>query len=306
MIGFFAKSLWLIVFILYTTTVEGYELCLQSDAKKQPLVFDSVSVIYPSATCGQDGLGELFQSPRKIYTTCSDSKKSLKCKRVNKSITLRDPKNDEKDCTAYKIGFKIPALPKPYFHRVYVVCWDKRDNHPKWVKNIINPNVVADTCKEDKLIDTAIRAKFRFSKMIFGEDYNPKIFFTIAHQKKEGLVKDRGDDFYTRGHLAPAGDFFLAAERWATFSLENAIPQRRSHNNGEWKKIEYIARHINNAHEVETGPIFFNTTHRRYLDSKHNMIPIPDALYKVVYNKNGDIIFRTMSTMENKGNVNKL
>nr|AKS10610.1 wsv191-like protein [Metopaulias depressus WSSV-like virus] len=288
----------LILFLLCvspSTTTNGYELCLQSDGKKQPLVFDSEKVIYPSATCGKDRSGELFQSPRKLYTTCNGDKNPVKCKQVNKSITLRDPDNDGKDCTAYKTGFKIPASPKPYFHTVYVVCWDKTDNHPKWVRNIINPSAVDAKYKEEKLIDTAVRTKFRFSKNIFG-DYNPRPYFSVIHQRKEGLVRERGD-FYARGHLAPAADFFLAAEKWATFSLENAVPQWQSHNNGEWKDIEFSARHTKNAHMAETGPIFLNVTHRRYLDTEHKMIPVPDALYKVVYNKKGDVILKKQSAM---------
>ena len=214
---------------------------------------------------------------------------------MNKSITVRDPKNDDKDCTAFKTGFMIPASPKPYFHTVYIVCWNKIDNHPKWVRNIINPSIVNDKYEDEKLIDTAIRAKFRFSKNIFG-DYNPKPYFSVTHQKKEGLVKENGD-FYARGHLAPAADFFLASERWATFSLENAVPQWQSHNSGEWKEIEFCARHTKNAHMVETGPIFLNVTCRRYLDTEHKMIPIPDALYKVVYNQKGDVIFKKTSAV---------
>nr|BDV50161.1 MAG: wsv191-like protein [Chiromantes dehaani nimavirus] len=282
--------------LLLVCVSSGYELCLRSDGKKQPLVFDSEAVIYPSATCGKDGSGELFQSPRKIYTTCNGDKNTMKCKRVNKSITLRDPKNDDKDCSAYKIGFNIPASPKPYFHTVYVVCWDKTDNHPKWVRNIINPSAVTKKYEEKKLIDTGVRAKFRFSKIIF-DNYNPKPYFSDVYQKKKGLIKGGGGDFYARGHLAPAADFFLAAERWATFSLENAVPQWQSHNSGEWKDIEFSARHIKNAHMAETGPIFFNATNRRYLDMEHNMIPIPDALYKVVYNKKGDVILNKQSAM---------
>lgn len=290
------------ILFLLCTSIKGYELCLQSDGKKQPLVFDSAKVIYPSSTCGKNGSGELFQSPRKLYTTCNGDKNTVKCKRVNKSITLRDPKNDDNDCTAYKTGFQIPASPKPYFHTVYVVCWDKTDNHPKWVKNIINPNAVAE---KEKLVDTAVRTKFRFSKIIFGGDYNPKPYFSVAHQIKEGLVRERGD-FYSRGHLAPAADFFLAAERWATFSLENAVPQWQSHNNGVWKDIEFSARHTKNAHVAETGPIFFNVTHRRYLDTEHNMIPVPDALYKVIYDEKGDVIFKAQSAMVSSCNSPRL
>lgn len=285
----------LVLFLLCVFAIEGYELCLRSDGKKQPLVFDSQEVIYPSATCGKDGSGELFRSPRKLYTTCNGDKNTVKCKQVNKAITLRDPMNDDKDCTAYKIGFKIPASPKPYFHTVYVVCWDKTDSHPKWVRNTINPGAVAKKYEEEKLIDAGIRAKFRFSKIIFGRDYNPKLYFSEAYQRKEGLVGEKGD-FYARGHLAPAADFFLAAERWATYSLENVVPQWQSHNNGDWKDIEFNARHVKNAHVAETGPIFFNNT-RRYLDMEHNMIPIPDALYKVVFDKKGGIVLKTQSAM---------
>ena len=316
--------------LIFMSKVFGHEICLSSDGKKQPLVFDSHNVIYPSATCGQGGSGELFQSVKRLQVACigtnnnvvsydgiqtlapgstamyvpialSDGGARISCLSVNKATVIRDPESDvDGQCRAFKTGFNVPNLFAPFFHTVFTVCWNETYQHPMWVRNPINPGTVSETSVEEELVDTAVRAKFRFSRTIFGRDYNPKRYYSIAHQRAAGLIHTAtGSDFYARGHLAPAGDFFLAAERWATFSLENAVPQLQSHNNGAWKEIETEARHIKQAYVAETGPLYrcVDGIYHEYLDTDHNLIPIPIALYKIVYNKQGKELYRGKSKM---------
>lgn len=298
--------------ILYTTsTYLGGEgaVCLTSDDKKQPIVFDveEKTVVYPSASCNRGG--ELFEGKR-LGVLCTGrlnkllgaranvvsegnvpyyhlrrGVNKLACERVNKAVTLRDASNDERNCLAYKIGFKMPrGVP---FHTVYTVCWDDSDKHPVWVRNVINPAMREDD--DAGLIDAGIRTRFKFSPVIFGKDYNPRAYFSVKHQTKVGLRAGGHGDFMARGHLAPAGDFFLACERWATFSLENAVPQWQTHNNGAWKDIENRARHTKGAYLAETGPLY--VTPSPHLDPVNNLLPVPDSMYKKVWNKHGALLF---------------
>ena len=320
----------IIIALLICLTPEafGHEICLNSDGKKQPLVFDSHKVIYPSAICGQGGRGELFQSDaEKMYVACIGSNNNVisvnddgreaalltpgstalnvlpgtnfSCSSVNKATVVRDRENDvDGHCRAFKTGFDVPVPFAPFFHTVFTVCWNDTDQHPKWVRNPINPNVVSEISIDEDLIDTGIRGKFRFSKAVFGKDYNPRKYYSVSYQKKVGLINTTaGSDFYARGHLAPAGDFFLAAERWATFSLENVVPQWQSHNSGAWKEIETKARRVKDAYMAETGPIYNSSAEKKFLDTDNNLLPIPDELYKIVYDKNGKELYREKSKM---------
>ena len=281
--------------------VPGTEkICITSDGKRQPVIFDAATekIVYPSGTCGPDDSGEIFSGDN-LYMVCIGSGNSLEeevktCTRVSRATVERYPTNDERGCKGYRTGLKIPATNESdaFFHTIFEVCWDSTDDHPRWVKNRLNPRVATD---HDDLVDTAIRARFRFTPQIFDSGkgmYNPRRYFSVASQRKERLlVEGEGcTDFYSRGHLAPAGDFFLAVERWATFSLENAVPQWQTHNNGEWKEIEDRARRLKNAFEAETGPIFYQGSYRVYLDPDRQRLPVPDALYKKVYDEGGNVL----------------
>lgn len=97
----------------------------------------------------------------------------------------------------------------------------------------------------------------------------------------------------SRGHLAPAGDFLLAAERWATFQLSNVVPQPQTHNNGEWKEIEdYVRTKIDKKaiKHVETGPLFDDKTEK--LDG---IIPVPKGMYKKVIGRNNKTLYQVQS-----------
>nr|BDT62648.1 MAG: wsv191-like protein [Metapenaeus ensis nimavirus]GBG35468.1 wsv191-like protein [Metapenaeus ensis nimavirus] len=302
------------------------EVCLSSDGKNQPLVFDSLGVVYPSAPCGLNGKGELFQGHNELFLACIgrgnmlllgdetiektssvaslrkkmmvDSNESVRasCLRVNQAVIERIPHGDENgECIAYRVGFRLPIATTSVFHTVYVICWVQSDNHPKWVKHVINPSM-ADGEDKWSLVDTAIRTNFRFSPMVFGTNFIPGKYFTVAHQRKVGLLNSSGGDFIARGHLAPAGDFMLACERHATFRLENAVPQWQSHNNGKWKEVERRARLVRNAFLVETGPVFRDDSPRRlFLNPKERFLPVPDSLYKILYDENGDVVFREIA-----------
>ena len=288
-------------------------ICLTSDSTKQPIVIDTEekTVVYPSAKCGGGEKGEQFVG-KKLAVICTgrsnrlldaqsnavsvgnvpyDDLKTgvneLQCERVNEAITIRDKENDDpiRNCTAFRSGFELPrGVP---FHTVFTVCWDPKDMHPVWVRNKINPAVAEED--DDDLIDAGIRTRFRFSRLVFGDDYNPRKYFTVQHQRDEGMLVDAHGDFMARGHLAPVGDFFLACERWATFSLENVVPQWQTHNNGAWKDIENKARHLNGAFLVETGPTYVAPSN--HLDRVNHLLPVPYSLYKKVWDKHGNLLY---------------
>ena len=57
--------------------------------------------------------------------------------------------------------------------------------------------------------------------------------------------------FFSRGHLAPDGDFIDAASQDATYYYINAAPQWQSFNNGNWKAVETSVRNLAAQRKVD-------------------------------------------------------
>jgi endonuclease G, mitochondrial len=87
---------------------------------------------------------------------------------------------------------------------------------------------------------------------------------------------------FDRGHLAPAGDASNQKEMIESFFLTNAVPQSPKLNRGEWRKLEKRIR------EKAKDPVYV-ITGALYEITMPGMItvPVPNALYKIVYFKSG-------------------
>ncbi len=90
---------------------------------------------------------------------------------------------------------------------------------------------------------------------------------------------------YDRGHMAPDADSWNQASEYDTFVLSNMIPQAPDNNRGLHAHIEAAVRHL--AKQVGdiyvyTGPLFLEPNQVRYI---HNRIPVPDHIFKLVYNR---------------------
>ena len=98
----------------------------------------------------------------------------------------------------------------------------------------------------------------------------------VKNPVKTSMYSNTG---YDRGHLAPAGDASNQKEMDESFLLTNIVPQDPKLNRGDWKKLEdYTRSKSKESIYVITGAI--------YEDSKTiNTIPVPSAMYKVIYGK---------------------
>ena len=86
-----------------------------------------------------------------------------------------------------------------------------------------------------------------------------------------------------RGHLAPDADSWSSDSEYDTFVLSNMIPQASDNNRGLHAHIEAAVRHLTmNSRDlyVYTGPLFLEPNPRLM----HQRIPIPDHIFKLVYN----------------------
>lgn len=105
----------------------------------------------------------------------------------------------------------------------------------------------------------------------------------------ERIKKSQADHFdyrgsgWSRGHMAPAGDFKWDETAMSdTFFYTNCCPQNETLNNGSWqtleKKVRSIARLYNKVYVV-TGPIIGENQYGKI--GSHNVV-VPDAFYKAL------------------------
>ena len=112
----------------------------------------------------------------------------------------------------------------------------------------------------------------------------------------ERIKKAQADHFdyrgsgWSRGHMAPAGDFKWDETAMSeTFFYTNCCPQNETLNNGSWqtleKKVRSIARLYNKVYVV-TGPIIGENQYGKI--GSHNVV-VPDAFFKsLLIIKDGD------------------
>lgn len=105
----------------------------------------------------------------------------------------------------------------------------------------------------------------------------------LSHDQRAEL-SDYKRSGYDRGHMAPDADSWSEESEYDTFVLSNMIPQAPLNNRGLHAHIEGTVRHMAiKAGDlyVFTGPLFNNNN----VQSLHRRVPIPDHLYKLVYDQ---------------------
>lgn len=97
---------------------------------------------------------------------------------------------------------------------------------------------------------------------------------------------------YDRGHMVPAADFARPIYRCReTFRMSNICPQTPALNRGAWKKTEIQERNLaitNNCVHVLAIPLVLKAD-TSWIGA--NMVAIPDAFIKVIYNINPDTLY---------------
>lgn len=88
---------------------------------------------------------------------------------------------------------------------------------------------------------------------------------------------------FSRGHMAPAGDFGWSDQAFrSTFLLSNTVPQYQSVNAGVWSQLEAAVRRIaaeSDAIYVFTGPIL-DSADTELIGA--NQVAVPSHTYKVI------------------------
>ena len=137
------------------------------------------------------------------------------------------------------------------------------------------PNWVAYELTEDETYGDASR-----ENLVFSMDRHFK--------GKQAMREDYAGSGWTKGHLAPAGDFFWNQKAMEeSFYFMNICPQREELNSKDWQYLEKQVRRW--AREfgrvwVITGPI---VGENRYGTIGANHVVVPDAFFKAVLAQDG-------------------
>lgn len=163
----------------------------------------------------------------------------------------------------------------------YTVSFDSNNRIPRWV---------AYDLTAEELSGTASRK---------GKNFRPDDNAGV----KQADNYDYRNSGWTKGHLAPAGDF-----KWSdnaqndTFYYTNCCPQTEYFNGTSWERLESRVRDwakLFGKLYIVTGPIIGDAVNG-YIGS--NRIIIPDAFFKAILTKDGDTYQSIGFIMENTSN----
>ena len=105
----------------------------------------------------------------------------------------------------------------------------------------------------------------------------------MNYKGKQAMREDYNRSGWTKGHMAPAADFFWSDEAMAeTFYFQNICPQREELNNKDWQYLEKQVRRWANEYGrvwVVSGPIIGTN---KYGTIGQGKVVVPDAFFKVV------------------------
>ncbi len=125
-------------------------------------------------------------------------------------------------------------------------------------------------------------------------------------QDPSAKVKQAENDDYrnsgwSRGHMAPAGDFkWSSTAMEETFYFTNCCPQNQSLNAGQWSTLEKKVREWANRYgriNVVTGPLVLDN---QYGTIGYNKVVVPDAFFKAVLAGEQSIAFIMYNRPDNE------
>ena len=123
----------------------------------------------------------------------------------------------------------------------------------------------------------------------FEGDRDDKIFsMDKSFNGKQARREDYSGSGWTKGHMAPAGDFFWSDEALTeTFYFMNVCPQAEELNRKDWNYLEKQVRKWAREYGkvwVVSGPIIGQNKYGTIGDDK---VVVPDAFFKAVMVRNG-------------------
>ena len=163
----------------------------------------------------------------------------------------------------------------------FTLCYDEKYHLPRWVAYEL----------------TAEETSGPYSRTGIPYQQDPSTILLQADRH------DYDAPEWSRGHMAPAGDFKWDNQAMKeTFFMTNICPQNADLNNGDWKKLEEKVREValkfGNVYVV-MGPVIGKNV---YGTIGFHQVVVPDAFYKALLVFDGEqyisIAFLMMNTPE--------
>lgn len=149
----------------------------------------------------------------------------------------------------------------------FTSCYNSKTLIPDWVAyELTNEETYGEATRVDKS---------------FGMD--------MSFRGRQARREDYTRSGWTKGHMAPAGDFFWSDDAMAeTFYFQNICPQREELNNKDWQYLEKQVRRWAREYGkvwVVSGPIIGEN---RYGTIGEDKVVVPDAFFKAVMVHDGN------------------
>ena len=161
----------------------------------------------------------------------------------------------------------------------YTVSYNEKYLIPNWVSY--------------ELTSTETNGPYSRKGFNFRQDPSAKV--------KQAEDYDYRNSGWSRGHMAPAGDFKWSCNAMIeTFYFTNCCPQNQSLNGGQWSTLEKKVRNWATKYgkiNVVTGPLVFDN---QYGTIGKNKIVVPDAFFKAVLAGEQSIAFVMYNRAENE------
>lgn len=216
---------------------------------------------------------------------------SLGCKsQVKESVKPIGPCST--DGTLVEIGWQIESS----FIKQLTVCHERDTANTLYSSNVIlGKSILADD-------ESNKRPSFRRSGFYNGIDVDKAysqtnqiaVLTRILNSANlaRRYINSSKSYFFSRGHLAPDGDFIDAASQDSTYYYINFAPQWQSFNNGNWKALESAVRNLA-AERKSDYTIYTGTFGTMTLADVHGqqkpiylagqLIPVPKYFWKVIH-----------------------
>lgn len=165
----------------------------------------------------------------------------------------------------------------------YTVSFNEKYLIPNWVSY--------------ELTSTETNGPYSRKGLNFSQDPSAKV--------KQAENDDYRNSGWSRGHMAPAGDFKWSSRAMVeTFYFTNCCPQNQSLNAGQWNTLEQKVRDWARRYgslTVYTGPIVLDNA---YGTIGYNKVVVPDAFFKAILAGEQSIAF-VMYNHNNNENMQK-
>lgn len=157
------------------------------------------------------------------------------------------------------------------YHKYYTLGYSEPNEQAAWVQYMLTQEMVNGSTKRENH---------------FRED--PTV------STGSSIPSDYKNSGFDRGHLAPNADFLANHEMMdESFYMSNISPQYHKFNAGIWLKLEDTVRNMvrkNDSLIVVTGPIFDNIKNSKHTIGKKNIVTVPVAFYKVIFDPKNNVM----------------